>query len=69
MANLYSANYIFVVTEREQFEAEHRNLIFEIARGCTTKKEYEDVKRSYVDFLNRDGLLVNKQACLDYFYL
>ncbi|KAI8048030.1 uncharacterized protein B0P05DRAFT_592377 [Gilbertella persicaria] len=30
--------------ERDQYEAEHRRLILDIARGCTTKESYEDAK-------------------------
>ncbi|KAI8364817.1 hypothetical protein EDC96DRAFT_544687 [Choanephora cucurbitarum] len=55
--------------ERDHYEAQHRSLTFDIARGCTTKKEYEDAKKLYIDFLNRVRLLVNKNDCIDYFHL
>ena len=61
--------FYFIVHEREHYEAEHKSLIFDIARGCTTKEEYDDAKKSYVNFLNRDGLLVNKNTCIEYFQL
>ena len=54
---------------RDNYEAEHRSLLFAIARGCTTKEDYEGAKKAYVDFLNKEGLLINKKTCLEYFDL
>ena len=40
---------------RDNYEAEHRSLLFAIARGCTTKEDYEGAKKACVDFLDRGG--------------
>ncbi|KAI8378200.1 hypothetical protein EDC96DRAFT_540542 [Choanephora cucurbitarum] len=64
---LKEINPSFTVDVRDNYEAEHRSLLFAITRGCTTKEGYEEAKKAYVDFLNKEGLLINKKTCLEYF--